>query len=215
MSEGRSDPLLLGQRVVALLETGLRTATYKLATLMALIDHAIEHVPVDAEATLEVPIPELAHRVLELYWRQVRPFDGKQLRQSTQTRARIPQAALVLRAAAGVGVTGTSLAVASIRAPEAYMQAIDEITMCLAHQPLHRLHRLQRLPGATASDCFLYDDSHLHDHISRRALRAHDDVIVLMPGVAAGLARLAGLLKTCVGNHVGGGCPTDQSIPGR
>ena len=31
------DPLLLGQRVVAILETGLRTATYKLAILMALI----------------------------------------------------------------------------------------------------------------------------------------------------------------------------------
>src|SRR5687767_14392285 len=120
MSEGRSDPLLLGQRVVALLETGLRTATYKLATLMALIDHAIEHVQDDAEATLEVPIPELAHRVLELYWRQVRPFDGKQLRQSTQTRARIPQAALDLRAAAGVGAAGASLDVASIRAPRAY-----------------------------------------------------------------------------------------------
>jgi hypothetical protein len=37
-----SDPLQLGQRVVAILETGLRTATYKLATLMALIDHCIE-----------------------------------------------------------------------------------------------------------------------------------------------------------------------------
>jgi hypothetical protein len=48
--------------VVTLLETGLRTATYKLATLMALIDHAIEHVPEDADATLEVPIPQLAHR---------------------------------------------------------------------------------------------------------------------------------------------------------
>ena len=38
MSEGAVDPLLLGQRVVAVLETGMRTATYKLATLMALID---------------------------------------------------------------------------------------------------------------------------------------------------------------------------------
>jgi hypothetical protein len=35
------DALLLGQRVVAILETGLRTATYKLATLMALIEHCL------------------------------------------------------------------------------------------------------------------------------------------------------------------------------
>ena len=33
--------MLLGQRVVAILETGARVATYKLATLMALIDHCM------------------------------------------------------------------------------------------------------------------------------------------------------------------------------
>lgn len=192
MSSSRSDPLLLGQRVVALLETGRRTSTYKLATLMALIDYAIEHVPENPDATVAVPIPDLAHRVLDLYWRQVRPFDGHQLRQSTQSRARIPQAALDLRTAAGVGAGGTSLTVASMRAPDAYAAAVDEVALCLAQQPLHRL---QRLPGATVSDCFLFDDSLLHDHVSRQALRTHGDTVVLLPGVAAGLARLAGLLK--------------------
>lgn len=192
MPTNRSDPLLLGQRVVAVLETGLRTATYKLATLMALIDYAIEHVPEEPDAPLPVLIPDLAHRVLELYWRQVRPFDGQELRQSTQARARIPQAALALRAAAGVGTAGTSIAVAAARAPSAYRDAIDEITICLAQQPLHRL---QRLPGSTASDCFLYDDSFLHDRVSRRSLRSNGDAITLKPGVAAGLARLNGLLK--------------------
>jgi hypothetical protein len=49
-----------------------------------------------------VPIPDVAYRVLGLYWRQVTPFEGEQLRQSTQTRARIPQAALNLRANGGV-----------------------------------------------------------------------------------------------------------------
>ena len=85
MSDSRPDPLLLGQRVVAILETGLRTATYKLATLMALVDYCIEHVPEDPNASVAVPIPDLAHRVLELYWHQVRPFEGKELRQSTQS----------------------------------------------------------------------------------------------------------------------------------
>ena len=35
----------------------------------------------------------------------------------------------------------------------------------------------------------------LLDHVSRAALRAHGDAIELLPGVALGLARLAGLLK--------------------
>jgi len=62
-----SDPVLLGQRVVAILETGLRTATYKLATLMALIEHCIENLPEQPGDALRVPLPALAHRVLEIY----------------------------------------------------------------------------------------------------------------------------------------------------
>jgi len=160
-----------------------------LATLMALIDHCIEHLPDNPPDTLRVPISDLAHRVLEIYWHQVRLFEGKELRQSTQTRARILVAASAFRNLAGGSV---SLDVAIMRAPEAYEAAIDDITLCLAQQPLHRL---QRLPGAARSEPFLYDDSFLHDQISRRALRAHGDAIELKTGVAYGLARLTGLLK--------------------
>ena len=191
MGEG-PDPLLLGQRVVAILETGLRTATYKLATLMALIDHCIENMPERPGDALPVPVPDLAHRVLEIYWQQARPFDGHELRQSTQPRARILIATHSLRSAVGVTRTGVSLDIARLREPAAYTSAIDEITLCLAQQPLHRL---QKLPGSSTSDPFLYDDSFLHDHVSRSTLRAHDDAIELKLGVAQGLARLAGLLK--------------------
>lgn len=192
MSSDAADPLLLGQRVVAILETGLRTATYKLATLMALIDHCIENMPERPADALRVPIPDLAHRVMETYWQQIRPFDGRQLRQSTQPRARILIATNALRAAAGAGRAGVSVDVARLRAPNEYRSAIDEITLCLAQQPLHRL---QKLPGASTSDPFLYDDAFLHDQVSRSTLRAHGDAIDLKPGVAQGLARLAGLLK--------------------
>jgi hypothetical protein len=54
---------------------------------------------------------------------------------------------------------------------------------------------LQKLPGSSVSDPFLYNDSFLHDQVSRSTLRAHGDAIELEPGVADGLARLAGLLK--------------------
>lgn len=192
MSSEAADPLLLGQRVVAILETGLRTATYKLATLMALIDQCIENLPEQPDDILQVPIPELAHRVLEIYWQQVRPFDGHELRQTTGSRARILAATSALREAARVTGTAASVDVAGLRAPAAYQSAIDEITLCLAQQPLHRL---QKLPGSSASDLFLYDDSFLHDHVSRSTLRVHGDAIELRPGVAHGLARLAGLLK--------------------
>ncbi len=192
MDGDTADALLLGQRVVAILETGLRTATYKLATLMALVDHCIENLPEYPTNVVRVPIPDLAHRVLDIYWLQVRPFQGHELRQSTQPRARILIATTALREAAGVKPTSLSVDIARVRAPAAYQRAIDEITLCLAQQPLHRL---QKLPGSSASDPFLYDDSFLHDHVTRSTLRAHGDAIELRPGVAHGLARLAGLLK--------------------
>lgn len=192
MGSDAPDPLLLGQRVVAILETGLRTATYKLATLMALIDHCIENMPERADDVLQVPIPDLAHRVLETYWQQVRPFDGRVLRQSTQPRARILFSTNTLRESTGLTSPGISVDLARLRAPGAYRNAVDEITLCLAQQPLHRL---QKLPGSKTSDPFLYDDSFLHDQVSRSTLRAHGDAIELKPGVAQGLAHLAGLLK--------------------
>ena len=96
------------------------------------------------------------------------------------------------RAVAARRHAGASLDVAVMRAPQAYRAAIDEIVLCVARQPLHRI---QRLPGAARSECFLYDDSFLNDQVSRSTLRAHGDAIELMPGVAHGLARLAGLLK--------------------
>jgi hypothetical protein len=187
------DPLLLGQRVVAILETGQRDATYKLATLMALIEHCIENLPDRSDDTLKVLVPDLAHRVLAIYWQQVRPFEGHDLVQRrTGAKSRIIDATKELRAAGGIGNRGLSLDVAVMRNPQAYEKAIDKIVTSLAKQPLPRL---QKLPGSAVSDPFLYDDSFLGENVSRSSLRAHGDAVVLKPGVAHGLARLAGLLK--------------------
>lgn len=193
MSDVVGDPLLLGQRVVAILETGQRDATYKLATLMALIDHSIENLPPNPEGVLRVPIPDLAHRVLGLYWQQVRPFEGQELRQRrTGTRARITDAAQELRVTACPGNTRLSLDVAAMRAPDEYRRAVDKIAFAMAKQPLPRL---QKLPGSPVSDPFLYDDSFLGENVTKARLKAHGNAITLNPGVAFGLARLSGLLK--------------------
>ncbi|AFM15611.1 hypothetical protein Mycch_0794 [Mycolicibacterium chubuense NBB4] len=188
-----TDPLLLGQRVLAILEHGQRDATYKLATLMALIEHSLENLPAGPDDPLTVPIPELAHRVLALYWHQVRPFEGHELAQRrTGSRTRIIDATKALREVARAGNSRLSLELASGRAPAAYTEAIERIALALIKQPLPRL---QKLPGASRNDPFLYDDSFLGENVSRSSVRAHGDAIVLRPGVATALARLAGLLK--------------------
>ena len=43
VNDAAIDPLELGQRLVAVLESGRRVATYKLATLIALLDFGVEH----------------------------------------------------------------------------------------------------------------------------------------------------------------------------
>ncbi len=192
MIEPTIDALALGQRVVAVLETGLRTATYKLATLMALVDECVEYLPSKPEDELAIPITRLAERVLETYWRQAAPLQGfGQLRQSSQPNARILRAVQRLRDEAASSHIANP-GVVRDRLPVAYRSAVDDVSLTLAQQPLHRL---QRLPGAAVVPTFLYDDSWLHDHVSRRTIQENGGVITLYPGVAAGLARLSGLLK--------------------
>lgn len=189
------DPLALGQQLVAVLGTGRRTATYKLATLMALLDQSVEHLPADPQAALSVPVRALAERVLEIYWHQVLPFEGQELQQTTQaTTAAILRQTLQLRDAAGIGHRRVVLAVARLRAPTAYEVAVDAIMLTLARQPLLRLQRI----GAEAGPTFLYDDSWLHDDLSTRQLAAHGGAIELKPGVAWSLTRLSGLLKPTI-----------------
>ena len=185
------DPLALGQRIVAILETGARTATYKLATLMALLEHCVENLPANPDDELRVPLHDLAARVIDLYWPQVRSFENRDLKQSTQPVAKIPSAVRELRAASGAGDGGMSLAVATLRDQEAYARALDTVSLTLVQQPIHRL---QKLPNGSGEP-FLYDDSWMHDAVGRRAIAEHGNSIVLFAGVAFGLARLSGLLR--------------------
>jgi hypothetical protein len=185
------DALELGQRIVAILETGRRTATYKFALLMALVDFCVEHLPSE-DAELVVPIDELSARVIALYWRQVQPLAGVgELKQSTQPRARILNAVSALRTAAH-GARTDSLDLARERVPAAYREAVREVTLTLVRQPLPRL---QHVPGRSAGDRFLYDDSWMGEGVTQRRIDRHGGVVTLHAGVGANLARLSGLLR--------------------
>lgn len=159
--------------------------------MMALVDHCVEHLPARPAEPLAVPVRDLALRVVELYWPQVRTFESKPLRQSTQPVAKIVDAVRELRSATGAGDTGMSFAVASERAPLELERTLDVVALTMIRQPLHRL---QKLPNGSGEP-FLYDDSWMHDAVSRRTLAQHGNEIVLFDGVASGLARLFGLLR--------------------
>lgn len=184
-----NDPLLIGQRVVAILETGQRDATYKLATLMALIEHSIENLPVRSEDTLAIPIPDLAHRVLAIYRRQVRPFQGHDLAQRrTGTKTRIVDATKELRAASRAGSNNMSLEVAMLCAPTEYKRTIDRVALTLLEK-LALLHDgAMRSPDETATERLVRGGRHLYD--VQRLLTSDTVITVLEAMDAEGLAAL-------------------------
>lgn len=61
------DALRFAERLLALLDATRYSATYKLATLLALIDVAAEHTSVDGLAPVSLSAKEVARRVIELY----------------------------------------------------------------------------------------------------------------------------------------------------
>ncbi|MET9201793.1 HNH endonuclease signature motif containing protein [Gordonia sp. NPDC003585] len=185
-----TDPLTLGQRLVAVLEGGQRTATYKLAVMVALLDLAVESVPDDPEAAVSIDLDDLAHRVMDLYWRQLRPLDGEVLRQSNDGRGVVFAAVSRLRAAvASSNLRETPIETAAIRAPRVYETEKLVVKRNLVRYPLHLLQRV----GST-HECFLYDDAWLGTD-SLRLIDQHDNAIELLPGVCFTLARLAPLVK--------------------
>lgn len=192
------DPLTLGQRITTLLETGRRVSTYKLATLVSLLDHCVEHLPTDPSAPLAVPIEGLAARVIELYWTQVSPYgtDGTRLRQNEQAGQGIPEMVAEVRIAAEArGLR--SAAATTERAPDLMRRLVAAVSLVLAQQPLTAL----QTPGRGAmpdADAFLFDHSWLGKKVRRSELAQRNWEIVLFPGVAAALARLAGLLRPVV-----------------
>ncbi|WP_369055602.1 HNH endonuclease [Kineococcus terrestris] len=191
------DPLDVGARVAGLLATGRRVSTYKLATLSALLQHCLEH-PAGPGDTLVVPITDLADRVVELYWTQVRPFGRLgPLRQNEQadrsTRTLLDRVAALRASAAAAGLASPAQARAAD--PAGWARERREVARTLAQQPLFAL---QRTGGGDRAEPFLYDDSWLSKKVTTRELDAHGWSVELLPGVAHALARVSGLLQPVV-----------------
>lgn len=179
------DSQTLYRYVGQIARTGLRISTYKLATISALVDFSVKHCPATSASELEVPLPQLARMVMAIYWDQLKPLDGTQLRQSTQPQSRIFDAIESLRSAADCSDDDLKLENAAGLAPGVFRRSVDTVGVCLAQQPLPRL---QRVPGSARSYPMLYDDSFLHDNVTRAELARHRNAIQLNPGVAQGLA---------------------------
>lgn len=67
------DALRFAERLLALLDATRHSATYKLATLLAIVDVTAERTGRDGSAPAVISGKEVARRVIELYWPQTVP----------------------------------------------------------------------------------------------------------------------------------------------
>ncbi len=170
----RPDALAFAQLLLNLLDEGRRTATYKLAVLLALIDCCAVGTDASGTAPDVVATRDLARRVLELYWPQVRDDalpagSAVVLRQSSQPRAVTVDAVRRLRTQAHA-VRATTPAAAERLLPGDFSDALDLIELNLVQMPLGKLQRPLGFSEAAGRDYprFLYDDSVFHERVSAR-----------------------------------------------
>ena len=199
------DPLAFAQLLLALLDEGRRTATYKLAVLLALIDCCARGSDDVGRAPNNITTRDLARRVVELYWPQVRPYavtDTVLLRQSSQPRAVTVDAVAELRREAQQRRAMT-LDAAELLLPEATARCIGTVELNLVRMPLGKLQRPLAFDERTNADYprFLYDDTAFHERLTAAALRRTPLQIELRDGAADWLVSLSGLLRPLIELH--------------
>ncbi len=197
------------ERLLEVIDSGRRTATYKLALLLALLDLCALRSDADGRAPTDLTTRDLAEQVASLYWPQVAPFrregwsDAPYLRQIRNNRSLIVDAVRKFRAE--VEPAGaTSLWIARQRFASEYGKTIDRIECKLAEEPLPRL---QTVGTSETVFPFIYDLGPgwgANQHFSVKRLRSHGPkgpVVPLLPGAGDELVRLSPLIRPLVELH--------------
>jgi hypothetical protein len=198
MPKSDGDAIRFGERLLALLEYGSFTATYKYAVLLALLDLCLEHAGRTGEPPSSLTTVQLAEKVVELYWPQTVPFAGADgvappktvLRQNTTGQAEIVSLILRFRRDRAPDPYGP-LHRAKLAAPTAYHRLIAQVEWKLVEMLLPRLQQLGR-----AHDPFIYQIG-WNASVKAGQVRSSDfdNRILLFEGAGENLVRLAPLIR--------------------
>lgn len=187
-------------RLLALLDEGQFTATYKYAVLLGLMDLCFEQTSRTGVAPTSVTTRQLADRVVELYWPQTRPYhNGKALRQNAGGQAEILSKIGRFRG----GLEEDPLAPlwrARRDDPVGYERLVRFVEWKLIEMPLPRAQRV-----GTTEDRFVYQIG-WDEGISQASVGAYqrgrpsefDSQIRLQPNVGEWLVALNGLLRPII-----------------
>ncbi len=198
-----SDQLDVVERLLQILQEGQRSSTYKLAVLIGLLDLCLERTDALGWPPTSITTRQLAEKVVELYWPQVRPRADVALSQNRGKEGVILSRVRQLRERAlSLSRVGASIHRVSALLPDEFEATVREVEWKLIEMPLPKL---QRVGGQDMGWLYLigWDDTRLP---SRGAVRRYqrgeasdfDNRILLRPDVALAFVRLHGLLRPYV-----------------
>lgn len=138
------DALRFAEQLLTLLDEGSFVSTYKFAVLLALMDLCFEHTNKHGEPPAMVTTPQLAAKVVELFWAQSRGFEGGARLQQNAGRKPAKVLRLIDEFRVASGDPSATLHKARLRAPSAYAKLLREVEWTLVLMPLPKLQRVGR-----------------------------------------------------------------------
>lgn len=186
------DIVEFAERVLALIDQGGFTSTYKFAVLIALLDLCAEGADKHGAPPDAVTTQQVANAVIRLYWHQTSPYGqgGQVLEQNTGKEATILRLVREFRAA-----TTPPLSLFEAQRHPGFARLLREVEWTLVLMPLPKLQRF-----GDQEERFLYEIA-WDDRITKSTWRddaQFDNRIRFAPGAAGNLVRLTALLRPLV-----------------
>jgi 5-methylcytosine-specific restriction endonuclease McrA len=201
MSDTPLDTVAFAERLLAMLEEGKRSSTYKLAVLLALIELCFEKTKANGDPPDMVMSGELAEKVVEIYWGQAGAYPplGRVLEQNQGTAVLrgTSVSAKIVRDIAEFRVKHASLTIHESRTQnhEKFERLVRQVEKTLIKMPLPKLQRMGR-----AEQPFLYRIA-WNDNVpggTWSGTRGFDSRIWFVDGAARNLVRLSSLLRPLI-----------------
>jgi hypothetical protein len=193
--------LRFAERLLSLIDSGRYSATYKFATLLAILDLAAEHTDPTSGPPDLLHGRDVAARVIELYWPQSAGYaatpDSSKRTLSQSPQNDIPAKLARWRAQYGLG-DGATLTDAERANPKGWGNVVADLTAVVIGMPLAKLQKFGDGRNAV-EDRFIYEFRWAEGVKRSTVERAgFDDRLYLRPGVGEWLVRLTPLLRPLV-----------------